>query len=435
MNFFPKDGDLKAALQGASPLLLAMSQGILSGRGAGAFMPQGIQMMQAQQEKSEEKAAKKAATEEFNRLLGIPSPVVASRRGQPGTAPAPQAPAGRMSPDAILALMGNEGLTQGQRQALSMKYAQATKPPRAPRQRRIVEDANGRKRYLDTGEFVFGDLEVQPQMTNAVQSLQQRAQLAGLVEGTPEYQSFILNNGAAQTPSANWVDLTPEELQARGMVTGQRDTVTGKVVGKQASTGTTFEVLPDGTSRVIMGGNQQPVDLAQIPGQDPVPPMEGARDSFTVGGGIENLVNRGGDAIGIGRIDPASSQTRTRISNANTSAMLLLSSEFPGRPSNLTREKIETMLPQPGFLSGPDTALDQTNEILNMIDLAIQGYESVLSDPRMRRGSEQAAVAAAALPNFYDLRGEYLALREGLRGIATPPAIDPAVAERLKAYE
>ena len=171
------------------------------------------------------------------------------------------------------------------------------------------------------------------------------------------------------------------------------------------------EVIDKATGNVV---GQQAIDAAP-PESDAASALSfpRARDACTVTGGVENIVNQGGDALGMGRIDPEASETRTDIKNINTQAMLLLSNNFPGRPSILTRERIEQMLPQPGAFAGPDTSRDKADAVRDMLDVAIRGYQEIINDPR-GYSSQQRSEARRWLSQYEELRNQYSSLGQAL---------------------
>ena len=82
MQFVPDDWkqQLPGALSAMSPLLMAMSRGMLSGQGAFTYAPQGLAAMQLQGEKRSEAEKKKADMEAFSGLLGGQFPRAAASR-------------------------------------------------------------------------------------------------------------------------------------------------------------------------------------------------------------------------------------------------------------------------------------------------------------------------------------------------------------------
>jgi hypothetical protein len=123
MAFFPTGGlaqamgggqGISAALQGASPLLLAMSAGLGSGQGLMSQAPAGMLLMQQQQKQKQEQAAKDAAAGAYGSwqggtmASGLPAALGASNTPPPPTGPL--AGAMRAPAPAAAASGGNPGL-------------------------------------------------------------------------------------------------------------------------------------------------------------------------------------------------------------------------------------------------------------------------------------------------------------------------------------
>lgn len=113
-------------------------------------------------------------------------------QAQGGSSAAPQSapPAPQMDIQQIMELMNNPMATPAQQQYLSMLLEQQMQGPQDNTPEDIVE-------------------------------LQMRARMAGLEEGTPEFQAFMLNNGDMPANETGFRRATPEEAAAYGAESGQ----------------------------------------------------------------------------------------------------------------------------------------------------------------------------------------------------------------------
>ena len=117
------------------------------------------------------------------------------------------------------------------------------------------------KQYLEAGD---------EDLPTEVRELQFRANEGGLVEGTPEYQTFMHSGG--ESLGNNFRFATPEELEKAGATTGQVNTTTGEF--KPIRTG------PQTTVTNILGGAEGTLAKELAKGQ-------AQRVTASIGAGIE----------------------------------------------------------------------------------------------------------------------------------------------------
>ena len=95
--------------------------------------------------------------------------------------------------------------------------------------------------------------------------------------------------------------------------------------------------------------------------------------------------------------------------------MLGLREEFPGRPSNLTRERIEELTDKPGEIrTGPGRALNKTRDMLATLQESIDAANAVLLDPIYTQ--KDKAQAKTALRGLVQLYADYKGLEQSLAG-------------------
>ena len=90
-----------------------------------------------------------------------------------------------------------------------------------------------------------------PEQPAEVRELQFRADQAGLIPGSPEYQEFFLSGG--ESLGAGFRPATPGEAAQYGATSGQIDQQTGRFYPIQPPSGMTIETGPDGTTRIVQG--------------------------------------------------------------------------------------------------------------------------------------------------------------------------------------
>ena len=149
-----------------------------------------------------------------------------------------------------------------------------------------------------------------------------------------------------------------------------------------------------------------------------------------------NVLNTVVDAFGAGQPADKIAKASSVLGALSTKTSLGLASEFPGRPSNLTREKIENLTIKPGELGmGPSKALDKAEDMVRTIQ------QSLESASRVVEGSfspTDKAAAQTSIAMLTPLLADYQSLLKGLAPQSpTSPngtTLRPDVVKRLENY-
>lgn len=149
-----------------------------------------------------------------------------------------------------------------------------------------------------------------------------------------------------------------------------------------------------------------------------------------------NILNTVVDAFGGGQPADKIAKASSALGALSTNTSLGLASEFPGRPSNLTREMIEDLTIKPGeFGMGPGKALDKTENMIRTIQRSLGAANRVLGG---RFSPTDKAAAKASINMLNPLLGDYQSLLKALtaQSPASPNGVTirPDVAKRLEKY-
>lgn len=300
-------------------------------------------------------------------------------------------------------------MDQAQAEALARTLVAANAAYKAGDQEgyyQILEGAN-----LDPAQYPF-------------ESFPQNAMLAeGFLEGVQEYNKAY----PTQAPNAreqkiselmqNYPEMTRQ--RAAGIVDGvikpSRNPVSGLSDEVNIATGTISPLQDTGKTPAATGvpGEAPGREAGLEPDYSSITP-EDYRAAFTLGGKVTQGANVMGDVAGFGRFEPGVGDAITRISDLNVQAMLMLSADFPGRPSNLTREKIEEVLPKPG-LTGPERGESKARQTYEMLADAVDGMQAILDNPGSYK-PEARSEAARLLPKYRRLMADYGEIVQGLSG-------------------
>ena len=129
-----------------------------------------------------------------------------------------------------------------------------------------------------------------------------------------------------------------------------------------------------------------------------------------------NALNTVVGAITGGRADSATDEAVQTLNNLNTRTMLALSAEFPGRPSNLTREKIESLSPVPASIfTGKSRATTQLKQMEGMLADAIIGANMVSTGDGDFAPADRAK-AAKSVTQLLPIWEDYTRIIEQLDG-------------------
>lgn len=192
-----------------------------------------------------------------------------------------------------------------------------------------------------------------------------------------------------------------------GVVVVNRDPVTGQAQLVNKVTGDIVGSPSGGTGQIT---------------EAPLPPVE-ASDTFAdtnVSGALgargfgASVLNTVTDAVGLGQWADETGKAQQALQNLSARTMLGLSAEFPGRPSNLTRERIEEMTVMPGEITtGPDKALNKTREMRKLLEQAYAAA-SIAASGQGRYSPTQVAEASQSIGQIESLLADYIALEDAL---------------------
>jgi hypothetical protein len=164
-----------------------------------------------------------------------------------------------------------------------------------------------------------------------------------------------------------------------------------------------------------VGAPQQERDLPALApqGSDNVGNVGAALGATGAGA---TLVNRIGDFFGAGLAFPGIEEARNELRNLSTQTMLTLSGEWSGRPSNLTRERIETLTVRPDeIFTGKQSALIRLKDMRNLIGEALIAADRVEKGEFTPAQRTEARQRADGLSRLYR---DYSAIIENLEGRA-----------------
>lgn len=277
-----------------------------------------------------------------------------------------------------------------------------------------------------------------------------------------------------EQPSPGFRQATPEEANALGYVSGQFDESNGRFYGGpqlpsggqpseaedriarlealgfplDIATGVvdgTIKALPSATGRsqlvqMLPGGGyreiqtltpEQSAGIDEI-GGDAGPSIFDDVDASNALGVIPKLksgISLVAQGFGVGSQFEGVSEARTALENLSTRTMLVASVNFPGRPSNLTREKIEGMTVKPGeWFQGNSGAIKKVDDIILDLSRGLNAARNVLDNPQKFTPMDVANAQAAYDQHLRPLLTDYRALREQLQAGLEPARIevDPA---------
>ncbi|MDD9726536.1 hypothetical protein PVV74_13785 [Roseovarius sp. SK2] len=183
------------------------------------------------------------------------------------------------------------------------------------------------------------------------------------------------------------------------------------------------QLINKATGRPV-GAPEQPEtsDDVTVPALEPKSPQNVGDVPSALGAqGIgKTFVNRVGDFFGAGLAFPEAEEARSELNNLSTQTMLTLSGEWSGRPSNLTRERIEALTVKPNeFFTGKDSALIKLQDMRDLIG------EAMISADRVERGQfsptqkTEARQKQRALGQLYRAYSAIISNLEGGSGSGT----------------
>ncbi|KAA9005936.1 hypothetical protein [Histidinibacterium aquaticum] len=235
----------------------------------------------------------------------------------------------------------------------------------------------------------------------------------GYTYGTPSNPE-----GAPQDPNARETKITDymstlgaDRATAIKLADGQYDmTQDGLVVDR-----TTGQVIQPAAGGVQ--GQPGPTNVEASDAFDDTN-VEGALGFSGMGAGIINTLF---DSIGVGQPSARIDRGAQMLDSLATRTVQTLSAEWPGRPSNLTREMIDELTVRPGQIAtGRDRARNKIANMRREIERAMQSAQRVIDNPGSYNAQERQA-ARSAMDGLVPLLEDYKALDEALNSGSGQP--------------
>jgi hypothetical protein len=316
-------------------------------------------------------------------------------------------------------IMALQGMTLNPNQALIQTAAQGIQQRAAQRQEAAQnqQQRNATADWLDAQGRTDLAQAVRSEALTAAQALQM---FGGSDPSAKEQQiSRLMEGGIDRNTAIGIVD---------GRLTTSRNPDTGQVQIVDVATGRVLGA-PDVTAPTDAGTDGVSVEPSETFDDANVQGALGARG---LGAAAINVLT---DAFGMGQAFPEIGRAQQALENLSTRTMLGLSAEFPGRPSNLTRERIEDMTIKPAELTtGSENALNRTSEMRRLIERSITAARAA-SAPDSQLSPTQRTQARQSLGGLEDLLADYIALERALSANGSNASIRPEVSSRLGAYE
>ena len=151
---------------------------------------------------------------------------------------------------------------------------------------------------------------------------------------------------------------------------------------------------------------------------------------------VTGLVNTIADSVGLGQPAENISKAAVALNQLSTITMLGLSAEFPGRPSNLTRERIEELTIKAGDVTtGRQTALSKAKGMVGIITQSLNAANAVLDGAASAPDKSKARQSRSMLePLLASYEGLVDKLQPDTSTGSSPFVVRPDVAERVKDY-
>ena len=143
--------------------------------------------------------------------------------------------------------------------------------------------------------------------------------------------------------------------------------------------------------------------------------LKNIKSAFGIGGFGRDILNTITDSIGLGQ--PIGGEDAGRaiaaLNNLATTTTLNLAAEFPGRPSNFTRERIEALTIKPKELStGPARALQKATEMRKLMQSTYDAAINTMNNEALR--VEDRNAARSALNSLEVTLNDYISLEKAL---------------------
>jgi hypothetical protein len=197
-----------------------------------------------------------------------------------------------------------------------------------------------------------------------------------------------------------------------------------------------YSVAPDGQlidrrtgSLVRPDSAQQPVASMEQPGITDFGNPNLAVGPTGIGLGVANIAM---DMVGLPFASQNAAQAKVSMSNLATDTMLVLSADFPGRPSNLTREKIESMTIQPNelFQGGQGVAL-KVKAMRKMVGDALVRADAIATSSSGYTATQRSE-AKAAFDRLVPLVNSYKNLEDALQNGGQRQGVGGSTSDGLK---
>lgn len=302
----------------------------------------------------------------------------------PMSAPAQQ-PGGNVSDAQLMAVAGSPWASKGQRDvAMSLldQRMKAQDPMRQLQMQKLQHEVNA-----------LG----QPSQTAEMQNLAWRAEQAGLIPGSPEYQQFMAMGGAAgatrESEAVQKINRMAENLvatgdysdpvQARNVAAGivdgrlrsDRHPVTGALQVVDMATG-----QPVYPQRPAQTGAPDATPAAPAsPGYDFGTQFPNAQDSFGITGAAQGAINRATDTLGLGPAYPDVAQTQSDFAVLRESVLNDVASSYGRQPPSWLLKEIRDLTPEAGSVfQGAGTAQTKLRSLGRHLSNELQNTNSAL---------------------------------------------------------
>jgi len=223
------------------------------------------------------------------------------------------------------------------------------------------------------------------------------------------------------------VDRTTAQGIVDGVLRVTRDPDTGDALITNLATGESFQPNISNLDQAAAPTAQPPAVPAPAPA---TPESVISSDPSQIGditaslggqGLVVNALNTVADAFSLPLPGPETDKAVVTLTSLNTRSMLGMAAEFPGRPSNLTRERIERLLVDPAsFAQGPGRALSKFRSMRGVIQDSVEKATRVVTNTGGRGGQrfskDQVVQASEALLMLQPLLEEYTTIIDQMEG-------------------
>lgn len=259
-------------------------------------------------------------------------------------------------------------------------------------------------------------------LPDSFQTLQLRAEAAGLVPGSPEFQSFMANGGRSSEDSAaeqrigrmtenlmqtgDFIDPMEARNVAVGIVDGRLRTDRHPITGA-------MQIVDMATGRPAYGGSpepQAPESQQMLPA--PQMPMgeadrfgtqyQSGPQAFGVEGAARRVLNTVGDATGFGAPYPETQAAQADYSVLQESVLNDIAGAYGRQPPSWLLQEIRSLTPTPGSpFEGPGSAVAKLNAIgrhlLNELRLTEQSLGRNLSPTQQQEAEARLSGLQSAI--------------------------------------